>query len=165
MLESGGQYDAYASRTISIIVDGSSSWPCVIMNAACGSPLAEELVFLSHVRDDLIGSTAISHQLVTAWNTFYCAWSPPLAQAISPSETAKALFRTLLTPLFYAMHPIAIQYHCLARINPELAAINAFITAATIATTIYVTLPALTITQTSKIIKKKWRTCNMQKCA
>lgn len=165
LLESDGHYDAYASGTISITVEEPSPQPCVIMTAAYGSPLAEEVVFLRHVRDDLIGSTPIGHQLVNAWNTFYYAWSPPLAQAISQSETAKALFRTLLTPLFYAMHPIAIQYQCLAWISPELAAINAFITAATIATTIYITLPAITITQTSKIIKKKWRTYHTQKRA
>ena len=162
LLESGGRYDAYISETITVRVEEpreEPSWPCVIMTAAYGSPLSEEVAFVRHVRDDLIGSTWIGRQLVDAWNAFYYAWSPWLARAIAPSETAKTLTRALLTPLIYSMYPISIQYQYLARINADLAAVTAFMTAAAIATNIYITLPALTTMKIAKIVKKKLHNC------
>jgi|GEM_PF-2256066 len=154
LLESGGRYDAYISETIRVNVEEPSS-PCIIMTAAYGSPLYEEVSFVRHVRDDLIGSTWIGRQLVDSWNTFYYVWSPSLAKAIASSETAKALTRAILAPLIYSMYPISIQYQYLARIDAELAAITAFITAATIAINMYITLPALTIMKITKIVRKK----------
>lgn len=138
--------------------DSDESWQCIILTATYGSPLAEEVVFMRHVRDDLIGSTVTGRQLVNAWNTFYYAWSPSLAQAIAHSNPAKSIFRVILTPLFWAMHTIAIQYHCLAWINPELAAITAFTTAATTAVTIYILIPTITIAKIIKIIARKRKT-------
>lgn len=114
---------------------------CIIATATYGGPLSQEVVFMRHVRDDLIGSNNLGQLLVTQWNSFYYSWSPPVAQAIAGSETAKNIFGALLTPLLGLMHLVSFQYNLLAPISLELASVVSFFTAAWLAIMIYIAFP------------------------
>ncbi len=114
---------------------------CIIATATYGGPYAPEVVFMRHVRDDLIGSNEAGRILVEGWNFFYYSWSPPVAYAISGSAQLRSLFTMLLMPLLGLMHVIAFEYNCLAMLNPQLASVVGFLSAAILATLIYIILP------------------------
>jgi hypothetical protein len=154
LLEENGRYDAYSSRIIQVVVDDTSS-PCVIVTATYGSKLAPEVVFTRHVRDDLIGASATGEVLVKGWNAFYYSWSPQVAKLIGNSEVLRSIFKVLLTPLLGSMHLVALQYQGLAWLNPDLAAVTAFSTAAILSIGIYVILPVVAILFVFKCIRKK----------
>jgi hypothetical protein len=125
---------------------------CIIATATYGSPLAEEVVFMRSVRDDMIGSNRVGSVLVEGWNTFYYSWSPPLARAIADSTLLKAAFKVLLLPLLGTMHVVAFQYKVLAPVSPELASIVGFATAAFLAIGVYLFLPSWFL---SELVRRK----------
>jgi len=121
--------------------NSTSGWPCIIATATYGSPLASQVVFMRSVRDDMIGQSATGKLLVNGWNTFYYSWSPPIAQAISGSQTMKSIFTVALSPLLGSMYLVALDYSGLAWISPDLAALHAFILAAMMSIGVYLILP------------------------
>lgn len=130
-------------KTVTAVFTENGPGPCVMVTAVYGSPLEEEVAFTRHVRDDLIGSTGAGRFLVSSWNNFYYLWSPPLASLITKSEISRCTVRALLVPLLGTMHILTQEYQCLAYLNPELASIATFMTAAMLATAIYIVLPLL----------------------
>jgi sugar lactone lactonase YvrE len=115
--------------------------PCLIATATYGGSYAAEVVYMRHVRDDLIGSNEVGKILVTGWNKFYYSWSPPIAYTISESTGLKSIFSILLLPLLGMIHVIAFEYNIIAPFSTELASIISFLTAAILATSIYIILP------------------------
>lgn len=91
----------------------------------------------------MIGSTETGRFLVDGWNNFYYLWSPPVAGLIAESDTLKSVSKVLLIPLLGVMHIIAQEYNYLAWLNPELASITAFITAAMLTVAIYIASPVI----------------------
>lgn len=126
----------------------TSSPKCVIATAAYGSEMASEVVYMRHVRDELIGSTVIGRSIVQAWNTFYYSWSPPVAATIAQSSDLQALFRILLLPLVGIIHVTAFAFTALG--SGDLASVIAFIVTAALSISIYITAPAL-------VIRESWR--------
>jgi len=127
--------------------------PCIIATATYGGPLAGEVVFMRSVRDDLIGSSPTGSVLVSAWNSFYYSWSPPVAYAIADSGALKSVFSVLLAPLLGSMYVVAEVYHGLAWINVDLAAVVSFILAAALSIGIYIILPALSVRYGVKVLR------------
>ena len=131
---------------------------CIIATATYGSPLAEEVVFMRSVRDDMIGSNKVGSVLVEGWNAFYYSWSPPVAAVIADSSFLKSVFTVLLLPLLEIMHVVAFQYNSISPVNLELASVSAFILAALLSTIVYVALPVGVIVvcyRKKKLIKSK----------
>jgi len=122
--------------------DDTSSWsPCIIATATYGSVLAPQVVFMRSVRDDMIGSSTTGKVLVSGWNRFYYSWSPPIAQAISGSQSLRGVFSVVLSPLLGLMHVVAADYSSIAWLSPDVAAVHAFLSAAVLSIGIYLVLP------------------------
>jgi DNA-binding beta-propeller fold protein YncE len=117
--------------------------PCIIATATYGGPYAPEVLYMRHVRDDLIGSNDVGKVLVSGWNRFYYLWSPPIAYSISGSSQLRSVFTVLLLPLLGSMHVVAFVFENIAVFSPELASVISFLTAAVMATTIYVIFPII----------------------
>jgi len=129
------------------MVEGLFRWlfgggtPCIIATATYGGPYAPEVVYMRHVRDDLIGSNDVGKILVAGWNKFYYLWSPPVAYSISGSPPLRSVFTVLLLPLLGSMHVVSFVYESIATFSPEFASVIGFLTAAIMAITIYILLP------------------------
>jgi len=80
-----------------LLSGGSGS--CFIATAAYGSYLEPEVRILRTFRDEYLLSHAPGRRIVTA----YYRYSPPLADAISRSESLRWIFRVLLTPVVYGV--------------------------------------------------------------
>ncbi len=130
------------------------TFQCIIATAAYGSAMAPEVVYMRHVRDNMIGSSQTGRTLVNGWNTFYYSWSPPLAQLIASNDALQSTFRVLLLPLVGIIHLTASIYTLTATVNTSFAAVIAFLSAAITSTAIYVVTPLFIILQ----IRKRFRT-------
>jgi len=129
--------------------------PCPI-EAAYGSDMAPEVVYIRYVRDELIGSTPTGKALVHAFNIFYYSWAPPLAAAIAGSEILRAVFRALLLPLAGIVRVTAVTFSALASMtgNRDVASLLAFLGAASMSGGAYVALPALVTAKLERKIRR-----------
>jgi len=118
---------------------------CVVATATYGSELAPEVVYMRHVRDDMVGSNKVGGMLVSGWNAFYYSWSPPIAQLIDTYDSAKPIFRVLLLPLVGTVHLTALVYSTSSAINTTFASIIAFLFSAILSTMIYITMPLVAL--------------------
>jgi Tol biopolymer transport system component len=116
---------------------------CIIVTATLGSPMAPEVLYMRHVRDDLIGSNQVGKMLVAGWNTFYYSWSPPIAKSISKYEPLRSTVGILLTPLFGIVHSTAYTYNTIEPVNSVLASTISFLSAAIMSIAVYVAIPIL----------------------
>lgn len=114
---------------------------CIIATAAYGSPMAPEVVYMRAVRDRMIGSTPTGRVLRDVFNAWYYSWSPPVAEWISGSESLRALFRLLLTPIVLIVHVTSFIFNGLG--GGDLGAIVGFLAAALLSILTYVLLPVL----------------------
>lgn len=114
---------------------------CIVATAAYGSELAPEVVYMRHVRDNMIGSSQIGRTLVNGWNKFYYSWSPSIANFIAAHGPSQPVFRAFLLPLVGTIHLTASIYTVSASINAPFASVVAFLFAAISSITIYVLLP------------------------
>jgi hypothetical protein len=121
---------------------------CIIATAAYGSEMAPEVVFMRHVRDNMIGSTPTGRILRDAWNTFYYSWSPPIAGVIASSSILQAVFRALLLPLVGIIRMTAFVFTTLG--SGDLASVVAFTVAAGLSITAYVLIPAFAVRRVLK---------------
>lgn len=150
---------AYTSATTSGSQQANTSTPppkCVIATAAYGSEMAPEVVYMRFVRDELIGSSYAGRILVAAFNVFYYSWSPSLAREIAASQLLRAIFRVLLLPLVQIVHATALAFTALAGItgNTNLASVLAFLLAALMAVSVYITFPALAVTKLERRVRR-----------
>ena len=130
------------------------SSPCIIATVAYGSPMAPEVAYMRHVRDDLIGSTEVGKEIVKAWNAFYYSWSPTVANLAARSDVLKASLRALLTPLVGITRIAGYTFESIAQINRSLASVVAFAVAATLSIAVYILTPMLCIIRAYKRISK-----------
>ncbi len=65
---------------------------CFIATAACGTPLAEEVIWLSRFRDNVLAKRAMGVNFIN----FYYKISPPIASWVSRYNLAKVMVRTLV---------------------------------------------------------------------
>ncbi|OGD52920.1 hypothetical protein A3K80_03080 [Candidatus Bathyarchaeota archaeon RBG_13_38_9] len=77
---------------------------CLIVTATFGTEMAPEVIFMRHVRDDMIGSNEVGRILIVGWNNFYYSWSPTIAEIISNSEMLRSASNVLLVPLIAITH-------------------------------------------------------------
>jgi len=127
----------------------------VIATAAYGSAMAPDVVYMRHVRDNLIGSTPTGRVLVDAFSAFYYSWSPPLAERIAGSGLLRAVFRVLLLPLVGIVHVTALTFTGMASMTGsfDAASVAAFVTAATMTLAVYVGLPVLMVVKLERAIR------------
>ena len=137
------------------MVKGANNNACIIATDTYGGQYAPEVVYMCHVRDDLIGSNNVGKILVTGWNRFYYLWSPPIAYSISGSSQLRSTFTVLLLPLLGSMHIVAFVFESLATFSPELASVAGFLTAAVLATAVYIVMPVWLILWIKKKIVRK----------
>ena len=78
---------------------GGGGGPCFIATAAYGSFLADEVWMLRKFRDEVLLSFPLGRHFVE----FYYRHSPPLANAIAESPSARAVVRVGLSPLIMAI--------------------------------------------------------------
>jgi dipeptidyl aminopeptidase/acylaminoacyl peptidase len=116
---------------------------CIIVTATLGSPMAPEVLYMRHVRDDMIGSNQVGRILVAGWNTFYYSWSPPIAESILKYEPLRSTVGIFLTPLFGIVHSTAFIYTGIEPINTALASTISFLSAAIMSIGVYVAIPIL----------------------
>jgi len=131
--------------------------PCMIATAAYGSSLAQEVVYMRYVRDDLIGSSRVGRELVEAWNAFYYFWSPTVANLIAGNDWVRSLFRILLIPLVGVTHLTAGTFTILTAINMDLASITAFTVAAVLSIEVYAVLPMAALATVLKKVHRSRR--------
>jgi hypothetical protein len=118
---------------------------CIIATATYGSEMAPEVIFMRHVRDNMIASNEVGRTIVNGWNTFYYSWSTPLALWIASSDALQSTFKVLLLPLVAIVHLTAFIYAAIATINLALASVIAFSTAAILSVASYIIAPVLTL--------------------
>lgn len=114
---------------------------CLVATAAYGSEMAPEVTYMRHVRDELIGSTATGKILRDAFNVFYYAWSPTVAEIIEAYEPLRVFSRILLLPLVGTVHFAAVAFELLG--GGDIASLICFLLAAGLVITIYVAAPIL----------------------
>ncbi|MEM3595667.1 MAG: CFI-box-CTERM domain-containing protein [Candidatus Bathyarchaeia archaeon] len=124
---------------------------CVIATATYNSTLASEVIYMRHVRDDLIGSNQVGRHIVNGLNAFYYLWSPPIASFIATHRTVQPVFQILLLPLLVITHVTEAIYTAVAILNVSFASVAAFIFAAASTATIYILIP---IVKFRKIYRK-----------
>jgi hypothetical protein len=107
--------------------------------------MAPEVVYMRHVRDDMIGSNELGRTLVNGWNLFYYSWSTPIARLIASNDLVKPTFRILLLPLIGTIHMTAYTYSTFSVVNSALASVIAFLFAALLSTATYVLVPLLAL--------------------
>ena len=118
---------------------------CIIASATYGSELAPEVLYMRHVRDDMIGSNEVGRMLVEGWNAFYYSWSPPIAEWVINSKPLQIAFRILLLPLVAIVHCTAYVYAILMPIGLASASVVGFLFAGTLSTIVYIMTPVLTL--------------------
>jgi len=118
---------------------------CVIATTVYGSTMANEVVYMRHVRDDMIGSNEVGRLLVDEWNIFYYAWSPSVAQFIVTYDFLRPIFQVLLLPLLGIVCLTAYVYVLAAPLNVIFASVIASLLAAILSTTVYVVMPLVLI--------------------
>jgi hypothetical protein len=77
---------------------------CLIASAAYDSDLAPHVQFLREFRDQKVMDSFAGSQFMSAFNAFYYSFSPTVAQAISTSENARTVTRSLLAPLLGSLY-------------------------------------------------------------
>ena len=127
---------------------------CLVVTATLGTEMAPEVIFMRHVRDDMIGSNEIGRILVVGWNNFYYSWSPTIAEIISNSEILRSASNVLLVPLIAITHMTAVVYSTFSLLNPIISSIVAFLSAAILSITIYMLMPFIVIHKIYNRIKK-----------
>jgi hypothetical protein len=127
---------------------------CLIVTATLGTEMAPEVIFMRHVRDDMIGSNEIGRIFVVSWNAFYYSWSPIIAEAISNSEIIRSTSRVLLVPLIAITHITAFIYSTISLLNPTISSVIAFLSAAVLTIAIYTLIPFYLIHKLYNLIKK-----------
>jgi hypothetical protein len=118
---------------------------CLVVTATLGTEMAPEVIFMRHVRDDMIGSNEIGRMLIVGWNNFYYSWSPTIAEIISNSKILRSASNVLLVPLIAVTHMTAVIYSTVSLLNPIVSSIVAFLSAAVLSITIYLLIPFLVI--------------------
>ncbi|MEM2942472.1 MAG: CFI-box-CTERM domain-containing protein [Candidatus Bathyarchaeia archaeon] len=113
--------------------------------AAYGSPLAPEVAYMRHVRDNMIASNEVGRTLVNAWNTFYYLWSPPIAQFVATHHFLQPVMRVFLAPLVMVVHAAAYVYELAEPLSAAFASVVAFTLAAMLAVTIYIAAPSFAV--------------------
>jgi len=69
--------------------------------------------FLREFRDQRVMGSFIGSQFMNAFNAFYYSFSPTVAEAISTSDPARALTRSLLSPLLGSLYVGRITFDLL----------------------------------------------------
>jgi hypothetical protein len=147
---------AAAQTTTSVTLSLPLSAPrCVIATATFGSVLAPEVVYMRYVRDQLIGSTPSGRTLIEAFNMFYYAWSPAVAEVIAGNELLRAVFRVILLPLLGIVHISAVIFRTVALVTGQTdqASVFAFLGAAVMTISVYVALPIAAVAKSKQTIR------------
>ena len=72
---------------------------CLIATAAFGSELAPQVQLLREVRDNVLFSTSSGTTFMSAFNNFYYAFSPAVADIERDNPAFKELVKTAITPM------------------------------------------------------------------
>jgi hypothetical protein len=133
-----------------------SSPNCVIATATFGSALAPEVVYMRYVRDQLIGSTPSGRTLIEAFNTFYYAWSPAVAEVIAGNGLLRAVFRIILLPLMGIVRLSAMIFRTVALTTGQRdqASVFAFVGAAVMTISVYIALPIAAVAKSKQTIRE-----------
>jgi len=119
--------------------------------------MAGEVVYIRHVRDNMIGSSEVGKMLVNGWNAFYYSWSPLIARSVSESELLQTAFRMMLLPLFSIVRLTAFVYDVAMPFNSTVASVIAFLLAAASSVAVYVATPLLTLRLIYRKCSDLWR--------
>jgi hypothetical protein len=105
--------------------------------------MAPEVVYMRHVRDDLVGSSVTGQVLVENWNCFYYSWSPSVAALAVRSNFIRSVIRIVLSPLMAIILTTAYAFQIVAPINGDLASLFAFLLAASSSISVYILTPSI----------------------
>ncbi|MBS7625776.1 hypothetical protein KEJ51_01860 [Candidatus Bathyarchaeota archaeon] len=145
------------SSDIDVIIQilGATPTPsCIIATATYETTLASEVIYIRHVRDDLIGSNQIGKHIVNGLNTFYYSWAPPIASFIAEHKTVRPVFQILLLPLLAIAHVTEAVYRAVAILNVSIASVAAVIFAVASTATIYLLTPAIMLQTTRRKLRR-----------
>jgi hypothetical protein len=110
---------------------------------------------MRYVRDQLIGSTPSGRTLIEAFNTFYYAWSPAVAEVIAGNGLLRAVFRIILLPLVGIVHVSAMIFRTVALTTGQTdrASVFAFVGAAVMTISVYIALPIAAVAESKQTIR------------
>ncbi|MBS7622616.1 hypothetical protein KEJ39_02935, partial [Candidatus Bathyarchaeota archaeon] len=114
---------------------------CIVATATYGSELSPEVQFLRSFRDRIVKNTFAGDSFMTAFNTWYYCFSPPVADFISSHELAKGVVKVGLYPLIGILH-VASAAHILFKDALEVGVFLSGAVASMLIGTVYLT-PAL----------------------
>ncbi|KYH38520.1 MAG: hypothetical protein AYL30_004320 [Candidatus Hecatellales archaeon B24] len=93
---------------------------CLIATAAFGSELSPQVQALRNFRDHYVTSTRGGLAFMKAFNSWYYAWSPTVAELERGNPTLKTAVRGLIYPLLIELEAVKTVYPLLS-FSPELA--------------------------------------------
>ncbi|MBM5806065.1 MAG: hypothetical protein FJZ49_08415 [Candidatus Verstraetearchaeota archaeon] len=125
---------------------------CVIATATYGSEIAPQVQLLRGFRDNVALKTFAGNSFMILFNAWYYSWSPPVASAIAPDPTIKAVMRVILQPLLNILQVAAATFS-LFSFNGELGIVMAGLVASALIGLVYVA-PITTIALTAI---SRWR--------
>jgi M6 family metalloprotease-like protein len=140
-------------------ITGTEGQRCVVATAAFGSEMAEEVVRMRLVRDEMIGSTGAGRILVNAFNNFYYSWSPTMARAIAPNWVLRGVFRLMLLPVVWIVEVTARLFTLVNGVtgSGDAASALSFLLAGFLSVFCYIVLPVLIVMRTVRSIQRSWR--------
>jgi positive regulator of sigma E activity len=136
--------DRDSQQSTTLFEDDRSTFGCLIVTAAYGSPLASEVQLVRDYRDGTIRQSYTGSQFFLGFNAWYYSFSPAVAGYIATSPLAKSIMQVYLVPLL----EIVLVSRNLAAVlwfSPEIATICVLLFGAASYSVVYI-FPAALLT-------------------
>jgi hypothetical protein len=123
---------------------------CFIATATYGSASAPQVQALRDFRDGIAMKTFAGSSFMYGFLTWYYSWSPPVADSIAPSDSARAAMQVILQPLLSILQAATATFFALS-FSGEFAIVSAgFVAAALIGSVYFMPLTALILVGTKR---------------
>jgi hypothetical protein len=129
---------------------------CLIATATYESELSDEVQFLREFRDNSILKTNAGSSFMTAFNSWYCSFSPTVAGFIREHSTARVTAKALLYPLVWILR-FAAGAFALSPTNPEVGAVLSGLVASSLIGGVYFGPPLTILLACSRRLRRSAR--------
>jgi hypothetical protein len=115
---------------------------CLIVTAAFGSPLANEVQLVRDYRDGTIRQSYTGSQFFVGFNAWYYSFSPAVAAFIATHPLVRSVMQACLVPLL-AIVLLSQHLHGMLGFSPELATVSVLLFGACFYSLVYVFPPTV----------------------